>query len=143
MTKPKTKANIGLTLIILFLITLVTGIILHLKKHGIVVEPRAVIKIIHWSAGFLMVFFFVWHALDFKKMLGAMKKKFMWFWVDTWFAGIFTFLTFATGLVKLLSPVKIMHLGLWHYWFGIIMSIAIIIHLFRGIPSWNRLRKIK
>lgn len=143
MATPRTKANIGLTLVILFLITLITGIILHLKKHGIVVEPRPVIKIVHWAAGFIMVFFFVWHAIDFKKMLATMKKKFLWFWVDTRLVGIFTLLTFATGLVKLLSPVKIMHLGLWHYWFGIIMAVAIIVHLVRGIPSWNRFRKIR
>lgn len=143
MTTPKTKANIGLSLVILFLITAVTGIILHFKKHGIVVEPRSAIKVIHWCTGFLMVFFFVWHGTDFKKMLGAMKKKHLWFWIDTMIVGIFTLLTFASGLLKLLSPVKIPHLGLWHYWFGIIMSIAIIVHLFRGLPSWNRLRKIK
>lgn len=143
MTTPKTKANVGLTLVILFLITLLTGVILHLKKHGIIVEPRSVIKMVHWIAGFLMVSFFVWHALDFNKMLGAMKKKFRWFWADTRLVGIFTLLTFASGLVKLLSPVKIPNLGLWHYWFGMIMSAAIIVHLFRGIPSWNRLRKIK
>lgn len=140
MATPKTKANIGLTLVILFLTTLITGIILHLKKHGVVVEPRQVIKIIHWAAGFLMVFFCVCHAIDFRKMLKAMKKKFLWFWVDTILVGIFTILAFASGLLKLVSPVKIMHLGLWHYWFGIIMSVAIVVHLVRGIPGWKRLR---
>lgn len=143
MTTPKTKANVGLTLVILFVITLATGIILHLKSHGIIIQPRGVIKVIHWVSGFLMVSFFVWHAMDFKKMLGNMKKKFLWFRVDTRLVGIFTLLAFASGLLKLLSPVKIPHLGLWHYWFGIIMAAAVIVHLFRGIPSWNRLRKIK
>lgn len=142
MATPKSKANVGITLIILFLITLITGIILHLKSHGTIIQPRGVIKIVHWVSGFLMVSFFLWHALDFKKMLSAMKKKFLWFWVDTRVVGVFTLLTFASGLLKLLSPVKIMHLGLWHYWFGMIMSVAVIIHLFRGLPSWNRLRKI-
>lgn len=89
-----------------------------------------------------MTAFACWHGLQFRKMLGAIKNKFLWFWGDTWVVIVFICLTFLSGLVKLLSPVKIPNLGLWHYWFGIIMSIAIIVHLFRGIPSWNRLRKI-
>lgn len=44
MATPRTKANVGLTLVILFLITLITGIILHLKAHGTIIQPRAVIK---------------------------------------------------------------------------------------------------
>lgn len=143
MATPKSKANIGMTLVILFAITLVTGIILHLKKHGIIIEPRSVIKIVHWIAGFLMVGLALVHGLQFKKMLSAMKAKFLWFWGDTLVVIVFICLTIITGAVKLLSPVKIPHLGLWHYWFGIIMTVAVIVHLFRGIPSWNRLRKIK
>lgn len=142
MATPKSKANIGLTLVVIFVITLVTGIILHLKKHGITVESRPVIKIVHWIAGFLMVAFACLHGIQFRKMLASMKKKFAWFWGNTWVVIIFTCLTFITGLVKLLSPVRIPHLGLWHYVLGLIMSIAIAVHLFRGIPSWNRLRKI-
>lgn len=132
-----------MTLLVLFVITLATGIILHLKKHGIIIEPRPVIKTIHWLAGFSMVGFACWHGIQFKKMLSAMKTRFKWFWGDTWVVIIFICLTFVTGLVKLLSPVKIPHLGLWHYWFGIIMSVVIAIHLIRGIPGWNRLRKVK
>ncbi len=143
MATPKSKANIGITLVILFAITLVTGIILHLKKHGIIIEPRSVIKIVHWIAGFLMVGLALIHGFQFKKMLSAMKAKFLWFWGDTWVVIVFICLTFITGAIKLLSPVKIPHLGLWHYWFGVIMTVAVIVHLFRGIPSWNRLRKIK
>lgn len=132
-----------MTIVILFVITLVTGIILHLKKHGMVIEPRPVIKIVHWVAGFLMVGLSCVHASQFMKMLNAMETKFRWFWADTRVVMAFIFLAFITGLIKLLSPVKIPHLGMWHYWFGMIMSVAVIIHLFRGIPSWNRLRKIK
>ena len=143
MATPKSKANIGMTLVILFAITLVTGIILHLKKHGIIIEPRSVIKIVPWIAGLLMVGLALVHGLQFKKMLSAMKAKFLWFWGDTLVVIVFICLTIITGAVKLLSPVKIPHLGLWHYWFGIIMTVAVIVHLFRGIPSWNRLRKIK
>lgn len=141
MTTAKTKANVGLTLMLLFIVTLATGIILHLKKHGIVIEPRPAIKTVHWVAGFTMTALACLHGMQFKKMLAAMKKKFLWFWGDTWIVIIFTMLTFLSGLVKLLSPVKIPHLGLWHYWFGIIMSAAIVVHLFRGLPGWNRLRK--
>lgn len=143
MATPKSKANVGMTLFLLFLVTLATGITLHLKKHGIVVEPRPLIKMIHWIAGFMMAAFACWHGMQFKKMFVALKNKALWFWGDTWAVMVFTCLTVLTGLVKLLSPVKIPHLGMWHYWLGIIMSIAIAIHLLRGIPSWNRLRKIK
>lgn len=143
MATPRSKANVGMTLLILFIITLITGIILHLKSHGTIIEPRSVIKVIHWIAGFLMAAFAYWHGIQFKKMLTAIKPKFRWFWYDTWVVILFTCLTVLTGLIKLLSPVKIPHLGLWHYWFGMIMSIAIILHLFRGLPSWNRLRKIR
>lgn len=142
MATPKLKANVGLTLLILFIVTFVTGIILHLKSHGTIVQPRSVIKVIHWVAGFLMVSFACWHGIQFKKMLTAMKTKFRWFWGDSWVVIIFLALTFVSGLIKLVSPVKIPHLGLWHYWFGMIMSLAIIVHLFRGIPGWIRLRKI-
>lgn len=143
MATPQSKANVGMTLVILFLITFVTGIILHLKSHGTIIQPRGVIKMVHWIAGVLMTVFACWHGVQFKKMLSAMKNKFRWFWGDTWLVIILTGGTLLTGLVKLLSTVKIPHLGLWHYWFGMIMSVAIVVHLFRGLPSWNRLRKIK
>ena len=108
MATPKSKANIGMTLVILFAITLVTGIILHLKKHGIIIEPRSVIKIVHWIAGLLMVGLALVHGLQFKKMLSAMKAKFLWFWGDTWVAIVFiclmiiTVLNFASGFMALL-----------------------------------------
>lgn len=130
-----------MTLLILFLVTFATGIILHLKKHGIVVEPRPVIKIIHWCSGFLMTGFAFWHGTQFMKMLKALKTKYVWFWGDTWIVIITLGVTFLTGLVKLVSPVKIPHLGLWHYWFGLIMTAAILVHLVHGIPGWYRLIK--
>lgn len=143
MATPKSKANVGMALLILFLVTLITGIILHLKSHGTIIQPRGVIKVVHWMAGFLMAAFACWHGIQFNKMLSAMKTKFRWFWCDTWVVIVFISLTVLAGVVKLLSPVKIPHLGLWHYWFGMIMFVAIVVHLFRGIPSWNRLRRIK
>lgn len=143
MATPQSKINVGTTLVTLFVVTLVTGIILHLKKHGILIEPRGVIKIVHLVAGFLMVGFVCWHGIQFKQVLTAIKRKYAWFWGDTWIVIVSVALVFLTGLVKLLSPVKIPNLGLWHYWLGIIMSVAVVVHLVRGIPSWIRLRKIK
>lgn len=132
-----------MTLVVLFLITLVTGVILHLKKHGIIIEPRPVIKIVHWVAGIGMTALACLHGAQFWNMFGAMKKKFAWFWCDTWAVIVLGGIAFVTGMVKLLSPVKIPNLGLWHYWFGILMTVAIAVHLIRGIPGWNRMRKIK
>ena len=123
----KTKANIGIALVIAFVITLTIGVILHLKSHGIVVQPRGALLFIHWT--------------QFGKTLNALKKRFRWFYADTVLLIILFIATLLTGSVKLLSPVKIPHLGLWHYGLGIAMSITIVIHLFRGIPTWNRLRK--
>lgn len=143
MATIKAKANVGMTLTILFIVTLITGIILHLKKHGIVIEPRPVIKMIHWIAGFLMTGFAIIHYCHFRKMLGNMKKRQAWFRYDTWAVILFTTVTFATGLIKLLSPVKIPHLGVWHYALGLAMSAVIILHLVRGLPTWNRMRKLR
>lgn len=142
MATPKTKANIGAYLIVSFLIVLATGIVLHLKKHGLLIEPRYVIKIVHWVAGFAMVALATVHFVQFRKMLSGMKKKFLWFWIDTWAVVVFGLITFITGAVKLLSPVKIPHLGQHHYVAGILMAVVILLHLVRGLPSWNRLRKI-
>ena len=137
----KTKANIGIALVIAFVITLTIGVILHLKSHGIVVQPRGVLKTIHWIFGYTMTALLFIHWTQFGKTLNALKKRFRWFYADTVLLIILFTATLLTGSVKLLSPVKIPHLGLWHYGLGIAMSITIVIHLFRGIPTWNRLRK--
>lgn len=137
----KTKANIGLALVITFAVTLVTGIILHLKSHGIIMQPRSVLKIIHWLVGYAMTALLIIHWSQFSKMLTALKKKFRWFYADTWLLIILFIATVLTGTVKLLTPVKIPHLGLWHYAIGLAMSATALIHLIRGIPSWNRMRK--
>lgn len=136
----KTKANIGITLVIGFAITLIIGIILHLKSHGIVLEPRKILKIIHWVAGYAMTVLLCVHWAQFSKILKAMKKKFRWFYADTWLLIILFAATLLTGTVKLLSPVKIPHLGLWHYWLGLAMGITALIHLVRGIPAWCRMK---
>lgn len=138
----KSKANIGIALVITFAVTLVIGIILHLKSHGIIIQPRGVLKTVHWIFGYVMAALLFIHWAQFQKMLNALKKKFRWFHVDTWLLIILFIATLFTGTVKLLTPVKIPHLGLWHYGLGIAMSITAIIHLVRGLPSWNRMRKI-
>lgn len=140
-TPMKTKANIGIALVIAFAATLTFGIILHLKNHGILVQPRNILKVIHWAFGYAMAAFLFIHWTQFRKMLTALKTKFRWFYTDTWLLIILFGSTWLTGTVKLLSPVKIPHLGLWHYSIGLAMGIAAAIHLIRGIPAWNRLRK--
>ncbi len=137
----KTKANLGMALVIAFAATLITGIILHLKSHGIIVQPRGALKVVHWIFGYAMTILLCIHWCEFHNMLSAMKRKFRWFYADTWLLIIFFIATMLTGTVKLLSPVKIPHLGLWHYGLGIAMSLTALIHLVRGLPSWNRLRK--
>lgn len=138
----KSKVNIGIALAIAFAVTLITGIILHLKSHGIVMQPRSVLKIIHWVFGYAMTVLLCIHWGQFRKMLNALKKKFRWFYTDTWLLIILFIATLLIGTVKLLSPVKIPHLGLWHYAFGIAMGITVIIHLIRGIPVWNKMRNL-
>lgn len=137
----KNKANIGITLVITFAFTLITGVILHLKSHGILVQPRGVLKAVHWILGYAMTGLLCVHWKQFNKMLGAMKNKFRWFYADTWLLIVLFIATLLTGTVKLLSPVKIPHLGLWHFGLGILMSLTAIIHLVRGLPSWQRMRR--
>lgn len=137
----KNKANIGLALTITFALTLITGIMLHLKSHGILIQPRATLKAIHWIIGYAMTIFFCIHWSQFRKMLNAIRKKKAWFHTDTWLLIILFIATLLTGAVKQFTPVKIPHLGLWHYIIGLAMSITAIIHLIRGIPAWRRLRR--
>lgn len=138
----KSKANIGIALVITFAATLIIGIMLHLKSHGLIIQPRGVLKAVHWIFGYAMTVLLFIHWAQFQKMLNALKKKFRWFYADTWLLIILFIATLLTGTVKLLTPVKIPHLGLWHYWFGMAMGITAIIHLVRGLPTWNRMRKI-
>lgn len=139
----KRKANIGLALVITFAVTLTIGVILHLKSHGIILQPRDLLKALHWVFGYAMTALLFIHWQQFRKMLNALRNKSRWFYSDTWLLIILFTATLLTGTVKLLSPVKIPHLGLWHYWFGMAMGITAVIHLVRGVPAWNRMRKIK
>lgn len=134
------KANIGLALVITVLITLISGIVLHLKKHGILVEPRNLIKIVHFFAGILMLIFAWLHGAQFWKWYVNLRRS-KWFKIDTTILIVLIIATGLTGLIKMLSPIRIPHLGLWHYWLGLAMSISAAIHLIKGVPGWWRLIK--
>lgn len=138
MTPLRKKSLIGLWLTVTFVFVLATGIILHLKKHGILIEPRQTLKLTHWILGCIIGFLCYWHWRQFSKILAAMKIHLRWFWTDTVAIIAFTILTFVSGFVKLFSPIKIPNLGLWHYSFGIIMALFIAIHLVRGFPVFLR-----
>lgn len=137
----KTKANVGMALVVAFAVTLIVGVILHLKSHGIIVQPRGVLKVVHWVFGYVMTVLLCVHWSQFQKMLGSMKRNFRWFYADTLLLKFLFIATVLTGTVKLLTPVKIPHLGLWHYGLGVAMSVAAIVHLVRGLPALNRLRR--
>lgn len=142
MTIAHKKVQVGLTLAVLFLMTLVTGIILHLKKHGIIMEPRYIIKLVHCIFGVGMIILGCWHMMQFRKVLSSMKSSFRWFWYDTVALVVFAVLAFVTGAVKLLSPIKIPNLGMWHYVLGIAMAVFVFIHLVRGVPAWIKMNSM-
>ena len=127
------KRIIDTVLTACFVIVAATGIMLHLKKHGIVIEPRAVLKAIHYYAGYLFSLCALLHVQMCLPVLQKMKAK-PWFRRFTWILlGICAALP-LTGIVKQFSPVKIPHLGLWHYWFGIIMIVTAVLHLWTALP---------
>ena len=138
----KKKANIGMALVVCLIIVVASGIVLHLKKHGILIEPRKAIKVFHWIMGYGMTVLFLSHRSDFNKMLSAMKNKSRWFYIATQALTVLFVATVLTGTVKLLTPVKIHNLGLLHYALGIAMGVTAAIHLIRGIPSWIRMCRL-
>lgn len=125
-------------LIILFLITAITGIMLHLKSHGIILQPRGVLKVVHWLFGLGLAIVAYLHGKQFFKMLIGLHKRFKFIQIVTWIFIIAAIVTVATGFIKLLSPVKIHGLGLFHYQAGLIMSIAAILHLVHALPTLPR-----
>ena len=127
------KRIIDTVLTACLVIVAATGIMLHLKKHGIVIEPRAVLKAIHYYVGYLFSLCALLHVQMCLPVLQKMKAK-PWFRRFTWILlGICAALP-LTGIVKQFSPVKIPHLGLWHYWFGIIMIVTAVRHLWTALP---------
>ena len=127
------KRIIDTVLTACLVIVAATGIMLHLKKHGISIEPRYVLKAIHYYAGYFFSLCALLHVQMCLPVLQKMKAK-PWFRRFTWILlGICAALP-LTGIVKQFSPVKIPHLGLWHYWFGIIMIVTAVRHLWTALP---------
>ena len=129
-------------LVAAFLLLLASGVVLHLKRHGLLIEPRAVIKAAHGAVAFVMVLVVDRHHLLCRNALQGMGKRHPWFpKTTTLLLWAFVF-TAVTGAVKILSPVKIPYLGMVHYWCGIVMSVLAIGHLVVGLPlllgKWHR-----
>ena len=72
------KRIIDTVLTACLVIVAATGILLHLKKHGIVIEPRAVLKAIHYYSGYLFSICALLHAQMCLPVLQKMKAK-PWF----------------------------------------------------------------
>lgn len=137
------RGIIGIILVVLFLVTAITGIMLHMKSHGIIFQPRDILKVIHWIFGVAMGVFAYIHGKQFFKMLIALRKRFRFFNAVTWIFIVTAIVTVATGLIKLLSPVKIHGLGLFHYQVGLVMSITVVLHLIHALPTLPRYFRYK
>ena len=127
------KRIIDTVLTACLVIVAATGILLHLKKHGIVIEPRAVLKAIHYYVGYLFSLCALLHVQMCLPVLQKMKAK-PWFRRFTWALLGFGTAVLLTGTVKLLSPVKIPHIGLWHFWLGLFMIATAARHLWAALP---------
>lgn len=127
------KRIIDTVLTACLVIVAATGIMLHLKKHGIVIEPRAVLKAIHYYVGYLFSLCALQHVQMCLPVLQKMKAK-PWFRRFTWALLGFGTAVLLTGTVKLLSPVKIPHIGLWHFWLGLFMIATAARHLWTALP---------
>lgn len=127
------KHIIDTVLTAFLVIVAATGIMLHLKKHGISIEPRYVLKAIHYYAGYLFSICALLHVQMCLPVLQKMKAK-PWFRRFTWALLGFGTAVLLTGTVKLLSPVKIPHIGLWHFWLGLFMIATVARHLWTALP---------
>lgn len=110
MTK-KLKILNDSALTLCFFGVLITGIMLHLKKHGLIIEPRPVLKAVHYGIGFGMTLFAAVHVAVYYKLLAPLKKKYRFTVVNCWVLILTLSAVVITGLVKLFSPVRIPHLG--------------------------------
>ena len=77
------RGILGIMLIILFLITAITGIMLHLKSHGIILQPRGVLKVVHWLFGLGLAIVAYLHGKQFFKMLIGLHKRFKFIKIET------------------------------------------------------------
>ena len=130
----KTRKAVDCLLTISFAIVLITGIMLHLKAHGILIQPRGVLKAVHYGFGFLMTGCAAVHIGAYFKWLRPMRRQHAFFVADTWALLVLLAAVVITGIVKLASPVRIPGLGLWHYWLGMAMSLTALLHLRTAFP---------
>lgn len=138
MTKKWTDTLLAVSFLAVFL----CGIVLHLKRYGILIEPRAVIKVVHYSIALVMVCAFVVHYRGGRVALQGMARKHPRFVAASKVLLWAVVLTAATGAVKLLSPVRIPNLGLVHTWCGIAMAALAFLHLAVGLPLlWAKWRR--
>ncbi len=134
MISLQTKRRIDTALAVTALLTALTGIALHLKKHGILVEPCAVLKVVHYVVGFVMLACATLHASLTLRLMRPMGTKRPWFVRMAWLLLLLLAAGGVTGLLKLASPVKIPHLGLIHYWVGVGLTLSAAFHLGIALP---------
>ena len=128
------KKKVDAALLVTFVLVVLAGILLHLKKHGIVLEPRPVLKVIHYVLGFCMSALAVVHIKACLPALRVLAVRHRVFTFATWFLLLAWVMVLLTGAAKLLAPVKIPHLGLIHYWVGVFMALAAVLHLRTALP---------
>lgn len=128
------KRYLDTTLTLLFAVVVITGIILHIKSHGYIIEPRPIIKAVHYCCGYLMSICLAVHAWIYSNALRSLSRQKHWFGFATYTVAILFIAVFATGTLKLCRPVKIHGLGLWHYSLGIVMALAACAHLGLTLP---------
>ena len=134
MKNLRSKTMVETLLFVCFAVVAVSGILLHLKKHGLVIEPRPILQAIHYYCAFVMLACSMLHLNFSFKSLRPMAKKRPWFARFTWLLLIALCATGLTGLIKFFSPVRIQGLGLWHYWCGMTMTVTAILHLCTVLP---------
>ena len=69
------KRYLDTTLTLLFAAVVITGIILHIKSHGYIIEPRPIIKAVHYCCGYLMSICLAVHAWIYSKLCAASRGK--------------------------------------------------------------------
>ena len=102
--------------------------------HGILVDPRAVLKTVHYLMGVAMLACATLHASLTLRLMRPMGTKRPWFVRMAWLLLLLLAAAGVTGLLKLALPVKIPHLGLIHYWAGVMLTLSAAFHLSIALP---------
>lgn len=134
----RTKTTVGICLLFTLLVSATSGLILHSGTHAESVRPGNFLRTLHLVSGLGMAALLLLHILIYARMLWAMREKFRWFCFDSLLLGALTGVLAVSGFALLAGLVGLPHLGLWHYYFGMAMVLAAIVHLFRGIPALRR-----